>query len=645
MNNNKYGLIKIFALAIYLISVCKVLPVYAVSRDGPAEIWVLCYHDVTLKPASDPCAITQRMFAQQIEYLRSHGYHFVSIDELVEAKEGRKALPSKPVLLTFDDAYLSFYEFVFPLLKQLQCPAVLGVVGRWIDTSPEDITAPLMNWDQLREVADSGLVELASHTYNLHRAVCYNPQGNSGASVSVRLYLSKERRYETEDEYRTRIRKDMHRQNKLFQEKFGSSPRVLVWPYGRFNDISLEEARRAGMLFTFGLQTGTNSLKDLCAARRILIQPMKMSDFICEIEQKVPCSLIRAAQIDLDLIYDPVSEEQTDRNLGLLIERLLALGVNTVYLQAFADPEGTGRINSVYFPNRHLEVRADIFSHAVHQIMIRGIKVYAWMPTLGVMLQTDQELYETLKVKRCTDVETGEYTCKLSPFSKKTRKILGEIYEDLAGHSQISGVLFQDDAVLSDQEDCHPCALRAWADLMIETGKPYTPPNASNPVWISLKTRTIDLLLEELISHIRRFRPYAKFCRNVFAEAVINPASEEWFAQSYTSAIRSYDYVVVMAYPQMERCNDAIAWLKGLMSAIRMNPFGLDKTVLKIQSYDWGNGQWIGTDKLLKEMRVLEAQGAKHLAYYPDNVFENQPDIDLIRLEMSTTGFPYMPKK
>ncbi len=100
-----------------------------------------------------------------------------------------------------------------------------------------------------------------------------------------------------------------------------------------------------------------------------------------------------------------------------------------------------------------------------------------------------------------------------------------------------------------------------------------------------------------------------------------------------------------MAYPQMERRNDAISWLRGLMEAVRMHPLGLDKTVLKVQAYDWNSKRWINTDKLLKEMRVLEANGARHLAYYPDNVFENQPDVDMIRLEMSTRGFPYMPQE
>ena len=60
--------------------------------------------------------------------------------------------------------------------------------------------------------------------------------------------------------------------------------------------------------------------------------------------------------------------------------------VNTVFLQAFADPDGTGTIRSVYFPNKVLPVRANIFSHAVHQIIIRDMKVYAWMPTLSIEL-------------------------------------------------------------------------------------------------------------------------------------------------------------------------------------------------------------------------------------------------------------------
>jgi len=133
----------------------------------------------------------------------------------------------------------------------------------------------------------------------------------------------------------------------------------------------------------------------------------------------------RAVQVDLDLIYDsdPV---KADQNLGKLIDRLAAMKVNTVFLQAFADPDGTGNIKSVYFPNRILPVRADIFSHAVHQMIIRGITVYAWMPTLSVELP-DRTLNEILRVRERTDGgirPSRSWYNRLTPFSKDKEPLI-----------------------------------------------------------------------------------------------------------------------------------------------------------------------------------------------------------------------------
>src|SRR3546814_20361995 len=57
------------------------------------------------------------------------------------------------------------------------------------------------------------------------------------------------------------------------------------------------------------------------------------------------------------------------------------MGVNTVFLQAFADPEGEGLVRSLYFPNRWLPMRADLFNRVAWQLRNRtGVRVYAWMP-------------------------------------------------------------------------------------------------------------------------------------------------------------------------------------------------------------------------------------------------------------------------
>ena len=121
------------------------------------------------------------------------------------------------------------------------------------------------------------------------------------------------------------------------------------------------------------------------------------------------------------MIYDPSSYEKTDQNLGRLIDRLVAMKVNTVFLQAFSDPEGTGNIKSVYFHNRVLPVKADIFSHAVHQMMIRDMTVYAWMPTLSIELLTAN----LMRASKCVKLQviktrpSQSWYRRLTPFDEK----------------------------------------------------------------------------------------------------------------------------------------------------------------------------------------------------------------------------------
>src|SRR5690606_28814559 len=92
---------------------------------------------------------------------------------------------------------------------------------------------------------------------------------------------------------------------------------------------------------------------------------------------------MRVAHVDLDYVYDP-DPEQMDRNLGDLVQRIADMKITTVSLQAFADPQGDGLVKSVYFPNRHLPMRADLFNRAAWQLKSRAfVDVYAWMPVLS----------------------------------------------------------------------------------------------------------------------------------------------------------------------------------------------------------------------------------------------------------------------
>ncbi len=644
-------------ILLILLSLAFARPAHA-SEMKEGKFIVLCYHAVPLRTAPDDnYSVSQRQFAEQMEYLRTHGFHPVSLDDIMEAHAGKKSLPEKPVLLTFDDAYISYYDFVVPLLEKLGYPSVLAVVGAFIDNPPGDLPEPLMNWEQIKGVNGQRLVEVVSHSYDLHRSVQYNPQGNMGSAVSVRAYDPVTKTYETEDEYRRRLESDFIIQQKVFQEKLGFTPRALVWPYGRYNAISLEIARNHGFELTFSLKEGLSDVHDLAVVNRNLVENPPIESFLI-VEQpidyfirtvKTPgkkTDFIRAMQVDLDLVYDP-DPEQMEENLGKLIDRLFEMKVNTVFLQAFADPEGTGNIKSVYFPNRVLPVRADIFSHAVHQMMIRDMIVYAWMPTLSIELP-DRRLNESLKVMAAADgrpVAASSWYRRLTPFSSEAASLIRSMYEDLAAHSQIDGILFQDDAYLTDTEDFNPLATARYRERFgtdMLSADPEERPELAK-LWARYKTETLINLTASLADGARKYRPDIFLARNLYSAVLENPEAEEWFAQDYELFLKNYDQVVVMAYPQMDGITAPSRWLADLVRKAKAVPDGIDKTVFKVQTYDWRNKAWIKDAVVLEELRDILSAGGRHIAYYPDDFWTDRPAIGKIKLEMSTRTYPFLP--
>jgi len=618
----------------------------AAKEMQKGEFLVLCYHNVPIKAKpGNSYSVSQNVFIEQMEYLRTHGYHPVSLDDILNAREGKKDLPDKPILLSFDDAYISYYNFVFPVLKTFRYPSILAVVGSWIDDPPDTLPEPLMDWDQIREVAQSSLVEIVSHTYGLHKGIQYNPQGNTAPAVNVLAFDPETETYEREDGYRARIEADCITQNRLFKRNLGVTPRAVVWPYGKFNRISIEAARKAGCPFTFTLEEGAANVDHLNAINRNMVLNRTMQSFIESVTSLYTENpSVRAVQVDLDLVYDPRSFEKTDKKLGKLIDRLVAMKINTVFLQAFADPEGTGNIESVYFANRVLPVKADIFSHAVHQMIIRDMTVYAWMPTLSIVLP-DKKLNENMRVSELHEGAarpSSSWYKRLTPFSPAVKRLARMLYEDLAAHAQIHGILFQDDAYLTDTEDYHPLAVSRYEAAFGETITPEKlardPHLATN--WAQFKTKTLINFTKEMMEGVRKYRPEATFARNLYAPVLANPESERWFAQNYELSLREYDHVVIMAYPQMEEVEHPFAWLRGLVSKAKQYPGWLEKTVFKVQAYNWDREAWIEDNKLFEEVRDILAAGGRHIAYYPDNFVVDKPLMETIKLEMSTCSYP-----
>ncbi|HUA53625.1 MAG TPA: poly-beta-1,6-N-acetyl-D-glucosamine N-deacetylase PgaB, partial [Candidatus Sulfotelmatobacter sp.] len=366
----------------------------ALAAATGSRFLALCYHDVQdADPDQTFVGVTTARLVEQLSWLQRNGYRFVSVDDLLAARDGRRKLPDKAVLLTFDDGLESFYTRALPILKAFRAPAVLALVGEWLAAAPGTTVAygdahvprdTFLGWDQVREIARSGLVEIASHTFNLHRGIASNPQGNTEPAVVTRRYDPKTGAYEDEAAYDHRLAADADAETHLFVRELGRAPRVLVWPYGERNQAALSIEAAHGLAVTFTLADGMATVDRLAAAPRHLITPDPVMDqYVSELRELSQPGPQRAVQIDLDDVYDRDPAQQ-ERNLDRLIQRVQDMEITTVFLQAFADPDGSGLAKQVYFPNRELPMRADLFNRVSWQLRTRAhVKVFAWMPVLA----------------------------------------------------------------------------------------------------------------------------------------------------------------------------------------------------------------------------------------------------------------------
>ncbi len=331
-----------------------------------AGVTVLTYHDVKANPGDDSYAVSTTRLRQHLEYLKKNNYQPISLSYLLKVAQGRARFPAKAVLLTFDDGLSSYKTTVVPMLKQYGYPSVLSVVSRWADgeSAPSEYKGKLLNWKELKALDRSRLVEVVSHSHDLHRWVISSPQQTMAPAAITRIYQSKLNRYESEKEFRARINKDLLLTRKRFKEQLGHLPRALTWPYGEYDQATYRLAKTAGFSVQLTLDEGEASTKELPRVRRYMLlrdhglkELKAMLDRVYELDREQ-----RYVEIDLDL-FAYVSKENHNQLIQQLVARIGSLGVNTVVVTPFTS-DGL----KAFFPNEFIPVEHDLLNGVLDRI-------------------------------------------------------------------------------------------------------------------------------------------------------------------------------------------------------------------------------------------------------------------------------------
>lgn len=194
-------------------------------------------------------------FDEQMMYLAQEGYTTISLEDFIACRQGKKALPRKPIVLTFDDGFMSNYTLAFPILRKYGMTATIFMtVDRNADNFKKyaAVDAPL-NDAQLREMSDYGIA-IESHSMT-HR------------------YLS-----ELEPET---IRWELAESRASLAKLLGKPVRFIAIPTGAYNATVKRLVRDTGYEAAFCMLKGSNNLSsDLYALRRLVIaRDFTLDDF------------------------------------------------------------------------------------------------------------------------------------------------------------------------------------------------------------------------------------------------------------------------------------------------------------------------------------------------------------------------------
>ena len=334
-----------------------------------AEVPVLVYHDIRDVSGADEYVVTSRMFREQMAFLKQQGYQPVSLGRYAEAAAGKSTLPKKPIVLSFDDGLVSFRDIALPVLEEYSFPAVLSVVTGWLDGRqvPAEYRGRLLSWKQLRAVSRSPLVEILSHTDNLHHGILANPQGNLTPASITRRYETAGGHYETEANFRARVRADLTQSSKRFQAELGSPPPGITWPYGFHAQVLLEEAMALGMRYQLILAEEPARSEQFPRINRVVLRAANsLVDFENTLRFERSRRPLRFVEIELEDMASRSAAEQ-EKWLSDLLVRLQLLRASAVIVNPF-----TRDGHNAFYRNKQVPLRAEVLHRVLHQVRTRA---------------------------------------------------------------------------------------------------------------------------------------------------------------------------------------------------------------------------------------------------------------------------------
>jgi peptidoglycan/xylan/chitin deacetylase (PgdA/CDA1 family) len=215
---------------------------------GSFQVPILLYHRFG-PVAADSMTVTTPLFESHLKYLRDNGYRVIPLRELTDYYLGKRgAPPPHSVVITVDDGHISVYRDMFPLVRQYHVPVTLFIYPSAISNAPYAMT-----WGHLRELKETGIFDLQSHTF-------WHPN------------FKKDKKRLTPVEYENLVTVQFKKSKEKLEKELSVRVDMLAWPFGIYDDDLIDKAKEAGYVATYTMERHPASTLDkVMALPRYLI--------------------------------------------------------------------------------------------------------------------------------------------------------------------------------------------------------------------------------------------------------------------------------------------------------------------------------------------------------------------------------------
>ena len=225
-----------------ILTICFVT-VYMVSVNTEAEpsdgiyVPIIMYHSILKDPnRAGKFVVSPDTLEKDMVYLKENGFTTVTVTDLINYVYKDAELPEKPVIITFDDGYYNNLTYALPLMEKYDMCCVISVVGTYADTftKSNDLNPnyAYLTWDNIKELSQSGHVEIQNHTYNMH---------NNSSRKGI-----EKKKGESMEVYTKILTDDLIKMQNTLKSLSNVESNAFTYPFGAISKESLEIVKELG---------------------------------------------------------------------------------------------------------------------------------------------------------------------------------------------------------------------------------------------------------------------------------------------------------------------------------------------------------------------------------------------------------------